>query len=122
MSMVSSVVGGVDTHADVHVAAALDENGAVLGIESFPVNEAGYRRLAEWLAGFGPVVKVGVEGTGSYGVGLARHLHREGHRGGGGGSAESSEAPPVGEVGSDRRRGCSTWRPVRGSYDDTEVA
>ena len=39
MSMVSGVIGGVDTHADVHVAAALDQNGAVLGIESFPVNE-----------------------------------------------------------------------------------
>jgi hypothetical protein len=35
MSMVSGVVGGVDTHADVHVAAALDENGRLLGIESF---------------------------------------------------------------------------------------
>ena len=76
--MVSGVVGGVDTHADVHVAAALDQNGGLLGIESFPVNEAGYCRLAEWLAGYGPVVKIGVEGTGSYGVGLARHLHREG--------------------------------------------
>ena len=78
MSMVSGVVGGVDTHADVHVAAALDQNGGLLGIESVPVNEAGYCRLAEWLAGFGPVVKIGVEGTGSYGVGLARHLHGEG--------------------------------------------
>ena len=78
MSMVSSVVGGVDTHADVHVAAAIDENGAVLGIESFSVDAAGYRSLLSWLCGFGPVVKVGVEGTGSYGVGLARHLHREG--------------------------------------------
>ena len=78
MSLVSGIVGGVDTHADVHVAAALDANGAVLGIEPFPVNEAGYRRLAEWLAGFGPVVRVGVEGTGSYGVGLARHLHANG--------------------------------------------
>jgi transposase len=27
-----------------------------------------------WLAGFGPVIRVGVEGTGSYGVGLARFL------------------------------------------------
>jgi transposase len=78
MSMVRSVVGGVDTHADVHVGAAIDMNGAVLGIESFPVNAAGYRRLAGWLTGFGPVIRVGVEGTGSYGVGLARHLHREG--------------------------------------------
>ena len=78
MSMVSGVVGGVDTHADVHVAAALDANGGLLGIESFPTNTAGYRSLLSWLSGFGPVVKVGVEGTGSYGVGLARHLHVSG--------------------------------------------
>ena len=76
--MVSGVVGGVDTHADVHVAAALDANGAVLGVESFSVDAAGYRSLLDWLLGFGPVIRVGVEGTGSYGVGLARHLHREG--------------------------------------------
>ena len=78
MSMVSGVIGGVDTHADVHVAAAIDENGGVLGIESFPTNGAGYERLTRWLTSFGPVVKVGVEGTGSYGVGLARHLHANG--------------------------------------------
>jgi len=41
MSMVSSVVGGVDTHADVHVAAAIDGNGGVLGVESFPANVEG---------------------------------------------------------------------------------
>ena len=78
MSMVSGVVGGVDTHADMHVAAALDQNGGLLGIESFGVDAAGYRSLLSWLAGFGPVVKIGVEGTGSYGVGLARHLHANG--------------------------------------------
>ncbi len=71
------VTGGVDTHADVHVAAAIDHNGGVLGIESFLTNEAGYESLAGWLAGFGPVNRVGVEGTGSYGVGLARFLAAE---------------------------------------------
>jgi transposase len=76
MSMVSGVIGGVDTHADVHVAVAIDTNGAVLGVESFSVDEVGYRRFEEWLRSFGPVIRVGVEGTGSYGVGLARHLHR----------------------------------------------
>jgi transposase len=77
MSMVSGVFGGVDTHADVHVAAAVDTNGGLLGIESFPTNEAGCRPLTDWLVGIGPVVKVGVEGTASYGVGLSRHLYRE---------------------------------------------
>ena len=75
MSMVSSVVGGVDTHADVHVAAAIDGNGGVLGIESFPANVGGYEALVAWLVGFGEVSRVGVEGTGSYGVGLSRFLH-----------------------------------------------
>jgi len=73
MSIVG-VTGGVDTHADIHVAAAIDHNGGVLGIESFPTNEADYEELLGWLAGFGPVERIGVEGTGSYGVGLARFL------------------------------------------------
>src|SRR5215212_9262219 len=72
------VTGGVDTHADVHVAAAVDANGGVLGIESFATTPAGFRELHEWLAGFGAVDRVGVEGTGAYGAGLARHLRGQG--------------------------------------------
>ena len=68
------VTGGVDTHADVHVAAAVDRNGGLLGIESFPADRAGYEELLGWLVGFGEVEQVGVEGTGSWGVGLARFL------------------------------------------------
>ena len=68
------VTGGVDTHADTHVAAAVDHNGGLLGVESFPADQAGYEELLGWLVGFGPVVQVGVEGTGSWGVGLARFL------------------------------------------------
>ena len=74
MSMVRSVVGGVDTHADTHVAAAVDHNGGLLGIESFPADRAGYGELLGWLVGFGEVEQVGVEGTGSWGVGLTRFL------------------------------------------------
>jgi transposase len=68
------ITGGVDTHADVHVAAAVDANGGVLGVESFATTPAGYAHLHGWLTGFGPVARVGVEGTGAYGAGLARHL------------------------------------------------
>lgn len=68
------VTGGVDTHADVHIAAAVDHNGGLLGIESFPTNGAGYENLLGWLVGFGEVIRIGVEGTGSYGVGLSRFL------------------------------------------------
>ena len=75
MLMVRSVVGGVDTHADFHVAAAIDSNGGLLGIESFPADLAGFEALLGWLTSFGEVSLVGVEGTGSWGVGLARFLH-----------------------------------------------
>ena len=68
------VIGGVDTHRDVHVAAVIDGVGRLLGTESFASNSAGYRALSDWMGSFGPVVVVGVEGTGSYGAGLARHL------------------------------------------------
>ena len=73
-----AVTGGVDTHADVHVAAACDHLGAVLGTESFPTTVRGYRALLAWLRSFGDLVQVGVEGTGSYGTGLARHLAAQG--------------------------------------------
>jgi transposase len=72
------VTGGVDTHLDVHVAAALDHIGGLLGVESFPTTPAGYRRLVDWMSGFGPLQRVGVEGTGAYGAGLARYLARRG--------------------------------------------
>jgi transposase len=72
------VTGGVDTHLDVHVAAALDPLGALLGSEPFETTAAGYKELLGWLEGFGEVTKVGIEGTGSYGAGLARFLRRRG--------------------------------------------
>jgi transposase len=75
-----AVTGGVDTHADVHVAAALDAVGGLLGVQEFPAARAGYASLLAWLGGFGPVCLVGVEGTGSYGAGLARHLAAAGVR------------------------------------------
>ncbi|NNG15121.1 MAG: transposase, partial [Gemmatimonadales bacterium] len=68
------ITGGVDTHADIHVAAAVDHNGGLLGVESFPADLAGYGALLSWLTEFGPIIRIGVEGTGSWGVGLARFL------------------------------------------------
>jgi len=68
------VIGGVDTHKDLHVAAVIDSGENVLGTRSFSTTRAGYRALIRWMRGFGDARKVGVEGTGSYGAGLARHL------------------------------------------------
>ena len=70
------VTGGVDTHLDVHVAAALDPLGALLGTERFGTDSAGYKALLSWLESFGALTKVGVEGTGSYGAGVVRFLRR----------------------------------------------
>jgi transposase len=72
------VTGGVDTHLDVHVAAALNQIGGLLGTASFPTTPVGYAQLTEWLRSFGAVVQVGVEGTSSYGAGLTRALEAEG--------------------------------------------
>jgi len=75
-----AITGGVDTHADVHVAAALDVIGGLLGVQEFPATPAGYAHLLAWLGGFGTVCLVGIEGTGSYGAGLARHVTAAGVR------------------------------------------
>ena len=72
------VTGGVDTHLDVHVAAALDPLGGLLGSRSFETSPAGFSELLGWLESFGAVSRVGVEGTGAYGAGLARFLRRAG--------------------------------------------
>ena len=72
-----SITGGVDTHKDLHVAAALDDVGRLLGTRSFQTTAAGFRALLAWLRMFGDVVAVGVEGTGSWGAGLTRYLISE---------------------------------------------
>src|ERR1019366_3782210 len=72
------ITGGVDTHLDVHVVAALDPLGRLIGSESFGADAAGYRSALTWLRQFGQVVKVGIEGTGTYGTGLARFLRTQG--------------------------------------------
>jgi transposase len=68
------VAGGVDTHAEVHVAAVIDHVGRELGHQSFPTTPAGYLELQLWLMSHGTLSVVGVEGTGTYGAGLTRHL------------------------------------------------
>ena len=72
------VTGGVDTHGERHVAAAVDQVGGLLGTESFAASPAGYTALLSWLSGFGDISSIGVEGTGAYGAGLARFLRRSG--------------------------------------------
>jgi transposase len=70
------VSGGVDTHRDTHMVAALDQRGAELGVREFTTTPAGHRAALCWLESFGTIDRVGVEGTGTYGAGLTRFLHR----------------------------------------------
>jgi transposase len=72
------ITGGVETHKDVHVAAALDHMGQMLGTASFPVTGAGYQDLHRCLTDFGTVETIGIEGTSSYGAGLTRYLAASG--------------------------------------------
>src|SRR5215213_1420902 len=73
------VVLGVDTHADTHVAVALlDGLGRRLGSKTVSATDAGYAELVAWAEGFGRLDRVGVEGSGSFGVGLARFLRARG--------------------------------------------
>jgi transposase len=72
------VTVGVDTHLDLHVAAVLDHTGRLLGTKAFPASTRGYVALVTWAERFGPVERIGVEGTGTYGAGLARFVRAYG--------------------------------------------
>ncbi len=72
------VIGGIDTHKDLHVAAVIDTAGVLLGTQSFSTTRAGYRALVGWMRGLGDMRLVGIEGTGSYGAGVTRHLAQAG--------------------------------------------
>lgn len=74
----SFVVGGVDTHKDLHVAAVVDQDNRILGSESFSTTRQGYRQMLVWMTSFGTVERIGVECTGSYGAGLQRYLQSAG--------------------------------------------
>ena len=74
----ASVVGGVDTHKDLHVAAVVDAHDRVLGSEFFPTTRHGYKTMLAWMCSFGAVERIGVECTGTYGAGLMRYLQRTG--------------------------------------------
>ncbi len=74
------VIGGVDSHADTHHAAAMDQRGALLATKGFPTTTPGYRELLDWLSAFGEVDVVAVESTGSYAAALVRYLRGHGVR------------------------------------------
>ncbi len=89
----TDVIVGVDTHKDQHVGVAIDGLGGRLG-DALVVDatNVGYARLLAWALSLGDVHAFGVEGCGSYGIGLARFLRRNGHA-----PIEVSRPPRAGE-------------------------
>jgi transposase len=77
-SEVRAVIGGVDTHKDLHVAAVVNEQDRVLGTRSFATTRQGYRQMLTWMRSYGEVRRIGVESTGSYCAGLLRFLQLAG--------------------------------------------
>ena len=69
----TEIIGGVDTHQDLHTAAIVDLDGAVLNTEAFSTTRAGYRAMLRWFRSHGELLRVGVESTGTYGAGITRH-------------------------------------------------
>ncbi|WP_055420628.1 IS110 family transposase [Streptomyces pactum] len=73
-----AVIGGIDTHTDVHQAAVIDTVGRHLATEAFPTTPDGYQQLLDWLRPHGELLAVGLEGTGAYGAEIARFLTANG--------------------------------------------
>jgi transposase len=73
-----AVVGGVDTHKDLHVAAVVDELDRVLASRCFATTRHGYKQMLTWMRSFGSLRRVGVEATGTYGAGLLRYMQNAG--------------------------------------------
>lgn len=77
-SEASHVVGGAHTHKDLHVAAFVDHQDRILGVESFPTTRHGYRLMLAWMRSFGDLQRVGIECSGNYGAGLLRYMQAAG--------------------------------------------
>ena len=73
------VITGVDTHKDQHVAVAIDGRGVRLGENYVPASTRGYEQLERWTRSLGAIHAFGIEGTGSYGAGVARFMASQGY-------------------------------------------
>lgn len=74
----NEVILGIDTHLDTHVGVMIDYRGKWLGTLSIATTPAGYHELLSWAHSFGQLRRAGIEGTGTYGAGIAQFLHTHG--------------------------------------------
>ena len=75
---VEELILGVDTRLSTHCAVLVDLLGRRVETRTFPTTRAGINALIKWARLRGTIKRAGVEGTGSYGCGLARSLTLEG--------------------------------------------
>ena len=66
------IIGGVDTHKDLHVAAVVDEQDRVIETRCFATTRQGYRQMLAWMRSFGQLQRIGIEPTGGYGAEVLR--------------------------------------------------
>jgi len=76
---VPGIIVGVDTHKDEHLAVVVDKLGVRIGQRNLPTTNTGYGDLERWARSLGEIKAFGIEGTGSYGAGLAHFLRDQGH-------------------------------------------
>jgi transposase len=72
------IIGGVDTHKDLHVAAVVDNLDRVLASQCFATTRHGYKQMLAWMRSFGSLQRIGIEATGTYGAGLLRYMQNAG--------------------------------------------
>lgn len=72
-----NVYAGIDTHADTHHVAVIDEVGRKLGDDEFTTTSTGYQQILAFLLTFGTLVRVGIGGTASYGAGITAYLRSQ---------------------------------------------
>ena len=75
----AEIIIGIDTHKEAHAAVAINGLGVRLGAMTLLASSRGYHEMESWAQSLGPVRAFGIEGTGSYGAGLARFLQERGH-------------------------------------------
>ena len=78
LSEIVDVVVGVDTHVATHSAAAVDaRTGGVLAEITVEATPDGYEELVEFANECSTLRAWAIEGTGSHGAGLVRHLAKD---------------------------------------------
>lgn len=74
----TNVIAGIDTHADTHHVAVINEYGKAPRGQGIPGRGHRLSEDREFITRYGTVTAVGVEGTGSYGAEIAKTLRGEG--------------------------------------------